>query len=648
MDLRRRRARADSDDTSRTELMSTRRFRITGTVFLYVLPILAVAGVGATIAMRLDSLSVVALYLAIPMLVGPLWYLRFRRNSSMESNLNDRLFLLLVFIYSAGLLASLILLYTFEVRPFAYYAVIGVIATSIFLEILLFGNPRRRSRLILLQTAVLSLDIIWGVTLKYHQFIGRTDPLAHLQFIEDLVSEGHVTSSFGVYEPFPLWHIQIASLHAILDGAIPLDKLMFLANGLIYAAMLLFVYTITVRIFRDVRIALLASLFVCLNPDFIIYGMASISRSVESFFVVVLILFLFRGSDARKTLLAMILIPVIIAYHTASMPYVIVIVIVIAVAQSLYKVDTKDRILTSRYLVVATVMTVVYWVFNAEELLQLIINNLVNPVPAGVITTSTLSLPFNELFNYLHYALILFFVIVGALGVLHLRRRLDMAKMFCLLGLLSVAVSFPGPGMLSDKLSGDFNLMRFGEYTFLFISIAGAAGAAWAFTRARNAPGVTRAVVVVLFASMTILSVSNDFTASDNPLVKRPFYTFYLTEEETEAFDYVAMTADGYVMSDYVTSRYIMFSPYDEKYHLLEVSADREGFLTGSENDVILIRFSELSERPLKLYSSAGDVFIPRPYWGESLTYYYSDSPAWDSLIAYDVIFDSGGVVAFN
>lgn len=648
MDLRRRADRENSSDADRTEPLSTRRFGITGTAFLYVLPVLAIVAVSATVAMNLYSLSVVALYLAIPMLVGPLWYLRFRRSPCTELNLGNQFFLLLVFIYTAGLLVSVVLLCTADVRPFAYYVVIGVIATSIFLEVLLFSGSKRRSTLILTQTIILSLDIIWGVTLKYHQFIGRTDPLAHLRFIEDLVAEGHVTSSFGVYESFPLWHIQIASLYAVIDGAIPLDKLMFLTNGVIYAAMLLLVYTVTLRIFRDSRIALLASLFVCLNPDFIIYGMASISRSVESFLVVFLILLLFRGEDVRKTILAASLIPVIIAYHTASMPYVIVVVLAIAVVQSIYRIDRADRVLTSRYLVVATAMTVMYWAFNAEKLFQLIIKNIANPAPAGVMTTSTLSMPFNELFNYLHYALILFFVIVGALGALHLKKRLDPAKMFCLLGMLSVAVSFPGPGMLSDKLSGDFNLLRFGEYTFLFISIAGAAGAAWAFTRNGRAPRITKAAVVILFASMTILSVSNDFTASDNPLVKRPFYTFYLTEEETEAFDFVAMSADGYVMSDYVTSRYVMFSLYDEKYHLLEVSDDGERFLTGSEQDVILIRFSELNERPLKLYSSSGDEFILRPNWGESLTYYYGDSPLWNSLTEYDVIFDTGGVVAFN
>jgi hypothetical protein len=131
-----------------------------------------------------------------------------------------------------------------------------------------------------------------------------------------------------------------------------------------------------------------------------------------------------------------------------------------------------------------------------------------------------------------------------------------------------VPVTFPGPSLLISKLATNFNLARFGEYSFLFILIAAALGFGTLFF---NSKKYGKLLLILLFASMSFLSVSNDFVASDNPLVKRPFYTFYLTEEEVACISHFSNTTEGYLMSDFVIAKFISNSPLNIKEHILEV-----------------------------------------------------------------------------
>ena len=147
---------------------------------------------------------------------------------------------------------------------------------------------------------------------------------------------------------------------------------------------------------------------------------------------------------------------------------------------------------------------------------------------------------------------------------------------------------------------------------------------------------------------MAFLSISNDFNASDNPLIKRPFYTFYLTEEETASFKNIPNITEGYVMSDYITTRYLMDSPFESKSQLLEVDRENMSFLRNSNHDILLIRQQELNKRPLKLYSSEIDKFKLNPGWVTSLDYYYNDLPLWNNLENYSKIYNSGSVAGFN
>ena len=614
-----------------------------GNIILYILPILGV-GVIVPLIFGKNNLSLLGSYLAIPLILAPIVYVK---QSGCETNFkifDRKLFPLPVSLYFIFITISMYLLYTFDIRPIIYYLIIAIASGFILLEILLFDITEKKEIVILLQIAILIVDIIWGVTLKYNFFIGRTDTIGHVWLIQNLIANAHVTEIFDVYKPFPLWHILCTFVYNILGTSLSIPKIVFFTSGLIYSFVPIGTYLVSIRMFKDQKIALLSALFVAFYPEIMFYGMYSISRSVVSFLEIILILILMDPNNSKKVFLSIVLIFSLIVYHPASMPFILSIFFIISILKVVYDRENGKSFLPLNFLILAISMTLFYWTYYALILFSSIINNILTPAPLGTLTESIIFTPLNELLNYLQYSPLLFFVIIGFFAAMNSRKIPTLGKIFCMIGLLIVPVTFPGPSLLLNKLASNFNLARFGEYTFLFVGLTGAIGFHELYNKSKK---YIKIFPIILFISMAFLSVSNDFTASDNPLVKRPFYTFYLTDEEETAFVHIASITQGYVMSDYVTERYLFSSKYENKSNILELNREKMKFLTNQTEDVLLIRKSELAKRPLKFYSSFSDNFIVHAPW-YGYDYHYQDESSWDDLINYNKIYDSNSVTGFN
>lgn len=537
------------------------------------------------------------------------------------------------------------MLYTFDVRPYLYYFIITFIITIILVEILFFDLSSKRSIIILIQIITVVLNLIWGVTLNYHFFIARTDPLAHTWWITNLLGSAYITDIFIDYKAFPLWHILVSSLYLILDPSFSAQKLMFFTNGIVYSFTVPLAYIISSRILKNERIALISTLFLCIYPDFIFYGMSSIARSVMTFLMLMLILFLLRPVNQSQIILTLLMIPTLIIYHHASMPFIITILLIIWTLQYVFITKPEDRFVKLHLLMLIAIATLGYWMYKSVDIFQMVTNNIKIEAPGGTLTQSIVETPVNEVFNYLQFTPLLLFVILGCIWALEYKEIDILGKIFCLIGLLLTAVTFPGPALLINKVARNFSFERFGEYTMFFIAVSGAVGFYLLYMRSEK---LLKGLIIILFAMMCFLSISNDFTASDNPLVKRPFYTYYLTEEETIAFDHVANITSGFVMSDYVTTTYIIYSTDSAKSHILEIDRKNSHFLRNKPEDVILIREGEFAKRPLKLYSSSTEEFILDPSWDNQIKYYYTDVPVWSTVDSYNMVFYSGNVLAIT
>jgi hypothetical protein len=618
---------------------------ITDNTLVIMLIVFAMLGSFGPLVIKKYNLSLLGLYLGIPMLFAAIIWLVIRTKEIVTVNISENLHKLSILMFFWFYLFSILILHYFPVRTLSYYALIAGMGVLILIQILFATElSKKQINMTLLQTVLLFLNIIWGVTLKYYFFVGRTDVFFHSWLIQNLLDTGHINLTFDNYEAFPLWHILSSYIYQIMNYSIMPVKIMFITNGLIYGCLVLTIYLVASKILNS-RIALLSALLMCFNTDAIFYGMYSIPRSVVIFLEGLLIVLLMQPKTHFNIVLRILIIIGLIMYHTASMPFIILILALFYMLEGVHDVGKAERPVNLNFLLLIFVTTLTYWMYPGVKVFNSVAQNLLSQAPTGILTKSIVITPLQELFNYLQYSPLLLFVILGTMWGLRSTKLKGVARIFLMMGLLLVPVTFPGPALLLNKLAGDFNFARFAEYSFIFISIAGATGLYILFYKLKTKYKIS---VIILFFLMAFLAVSNDFTASDSPLIKRPFYTFYYSEEENISIKRVAQISEGYLMSDYISCRYLESSALADKSHVLEVDSKRQEFLKGSREDIIFLRKDELIKRPLKLFTSPNGKFIFKPTIGENLDYYYQDSSLWNTLENYNTIYDSGGVKAFQ
>lgn len=628
---------------------SNSRFEITAKIIFYALPILGIFGMIIPSVVGQLNLTLLGSYIAVPLIIAPIIHNKIANKKLNLIELNNKVFILFLIAFFVCISLSIITLYINSYRPILYYVIITVMSLLILFEIMLFKDSNIKTKIILFQLMTLLLCILWSVNLNYFYYISRTDPIFHITAIESLINSTYINEEvFGIYKPFPLWHLLCTIVHHISALNLPTQKTMFFINGIIYSFIPIVTYLISNKLFNNSKLSLISALFICINTDVISYGLSSISRSVVSFLFLLLLLILLHKSNIKMLLLSIILIFPITMYHTASTPFILVILLLLSLGNYIYRVNGNIKFLNYNYIGLFVLINIFYWMFYAELMFETIITSIIREAPSGVLTSSIIYTPLNELFNYIHYTPLLFFMIVGTLAVLHSSSASPKGKVFCLIGLMAVAVAFPGPILLINKLTGDLNVGRFGQYLYPFISLTASVGF---FTIFNNTKKYQKFIVLILFTSLVFLSVSNDFVASDNPLIERPFYTFYLTEQEIYSFNTVSAFSTGSIMSDYVTSRYFLLtnSSQNDKSHILEIDSTNMRLLREKENDIFLLRFSELSKRPLKLYTNTDGQFKLNPSWerGAKLDYYYDDLNLWGEMEVYNKIYDTKGVQAF-
>ncbi|CAJ37103.1 hypothetical protein [Methanocella arvoryzae] len=620
---------------------SERTFGRIGTAALYLLPVVGIAGIIATIVIGQVNFLVLSTYLILPLLIGSVIFRSLGKQEKEYKSLDDSAFKLLLVAFLLCYTISVILLTISEVRSFLYYLTVVTMTLTVLIEILGFAPVREKIAIILAQIMALMLNVNWGVTMKYFEFIGRTDVMFHNQYVTSLVQTGHVTEIFFDYQAFPLWHILNAAIYIIGDGYFSTNKIIAIAGGLIFLCLPVLLYLITLRLFKDQRFALIAALLAFFFPDMTYFTMSGISRSVASLMLIFLLYLMIDNKNKHKLLLIGLATAAVIVYHSISIIFVVLILALLYMLQKvLLNKEERLKKLNLWYLVITAVATLAYWAVFGSILLHELYTNIVVPAPSGVITKSIITAPTTEAFNYLQYMPSVLFIVIGILALMLTQKFDARARLFALAALLLMWLTFPGPQYLVNKLMYNFGIDRFAEYTYPILIVVCAAGIGAVFYRSSK---FLRACVIVLFAVWVMLSISNDWVASDNPLVERQFYTYYLTQDETSAFNRIAEGATGLVMADYIPMRYLDSSRYGDKVNMLEVTGDSSRFLLNGTNDVMLVRHGELEKRPLKISRIEEDTFKRIPRFD---TFEYADSNAgmWSTLGGYNRVYDSASV----
>ncbi len=623
---------------------TTRRNRLaelTYSIALIGLPVVAVVGVIVPVALGEPNLGILGLYLAIPMILAPVVARALRRRDGSGSlpfrqAIDWRLPSIGIHLVVALLAAMLVV---FDVRPTAFFVGLGVLYGLVFALIVSSESEPVHIAVSLYHCSLALLVSIFSVTLHYDYFIGRTDLPAHVAMMVSVYETGNMPDRWAVYDPFPLWHTYTASAYALFEGALSPHTTMVLVSGLVFGGGVLMLYVLARRLHPDPTVALLAALVLVAVPDYVFYGMYSISRSVASVLFVVLLFTLVAGTDVRMRLLTITFVVAIVVYHTVSIPFVVVLLAVLLVAERLYAARgpivsserwSRPRVVDGSILLIAGAITSIYWLYGADLLAVTVINRLVSTVagtgPADGPPGGIELFPWREVANYLPHSFLLFFVLAGFF--FWFERSHARGARFGPVAVATVAMVpllVPGPTLLLDSLAG-INVTRFAHYGFPFLALTGGFGL-FELVRRTGVRGFI--AVLLLVSSFSMVALSNDFVASDNPLVEREFYTYYLTDAERAEFERLEAVHTDELGSDHITCRY-----YED---ILETDCTRIGVdddtVVHDDLDGVLIREGELEQRPLQL---------------EGSQYVYAEDVPWDELGERNRVHDSGTVTYYR
>lgn len=618
-------------------------------------PVFALVGVGVPLALGRETFAILGVYVAVPLVLGTVVSLTVRYpDGSLDSGHRPTVpFKPLVVGYVVCQAGSLVLLALSPVRPTAYFLVVAAGVVFLFLQMLRARLTSTRVGLVLAQCGALVLNLLWGVTFKYEFFFGRSDVFPHAAYATQVVDTGHVTTAFENYEWFPLWHVLAAIERLYLGIPVPPRYFFFLTNGLAYAVLVGGIYLLARRLVDSQRVALAASLFTALNTWVILYGMYSIPRSaVAVLSVFLLVVLVDRGP--RATLVFLVLLGGILVYHPVSIPFVLVMLGAVYLVQNVFGDGWVNDPVHYRHFLLIGGVQLAYWGLVARDLYRKVLTRLTAAGISGAAgvggTGASIPNPAAELVNYLQFSFLLLLVAVAVLVGLRSDRLPWVGKVTVLSGALVSVVSFPGPTLLLSKFASNFNILRFGQYTFPLIGIAGAVGAVTLFDGDVRVGGprsraVFRGLVVVFVFSTAFLAVSNDFVASDNPTVEREFYNFYLSESELDGYGTVSALAHGRVITDVIGCKYLANTRYKDC-TVLQTNPDRTELLTGDDDNVVVLRTTDLRERGLQAFPTTAYDQSPTFRYGE--VYLETSSPAWDDLERWHKVYATDDVAAFT
>ena len=311
-------------------------------IFPYILFIVSGAGFIYALTMRGKEYAFKSLIYVIPVLLAGiiLLILRNRKANRISIQIKDKsinyvhIFLVTILL----LIVSVIILFSSPTRPWAYFVVVSLTSGLIFAQII-YERPLWTDYLIIFQIILLSLDLIWGVTLKYPLYFGDTDILIHLSYVQTILQTGR-TSSIGLdYLYFPLFHILNAMGVEITDLSI--KNGLFIFFGISWQVGILFAYLIFKKLSNSRIFSLSACLLLATSQQIIFYGMYAITRSLAYVMVLCWIYLILGKPKFKYVLLSFITISALILIHHATVLFFLPIIIIIYVFQILF---TRDKL----------------------------------------------------------------------------------------------------------------------------------------------------------------------------------------------------------------------------------------------------------------------------------------------------------------
>lgn len=540
---------------------------------LFVLPIL---GLSLAYYLNRPDFALRGIVLVVPIIAAlcVLWRFTHRNISFITSTpsimrFTDSTQKILLALYSVLFTFSVLAIAFTQYRPLVYFVAITLIATVIFLQLF---SEKISPTVILLEIVLLSLNMIFGVTLKYLLYFGGTDILGHLFFAEVTYLSGHVIPSDLdlSYTYFPLFHIFISEAAQVTG--LTLSKVYFVVTGLSYTIIIPILYTMFEKILKNKRLSLFICLLYATTSIVIYYGPYMVTR-VMAFVGFVMLLYLFysrehyrgRGHSMSYSVILTLVALFLTLVHQVSFPQILALLLLLLFFEYFTGVRACLKI---RELLLISVLFMGYWLYAAWSFTEEVIKSHTAPKYFEEVVIKSSIQPENVAYflqNNIDVAIFLFFALIGIGVVLKYQKKSYVATL-ALFSLTSLALYVPNP---IQTMWQTMTLFRFDRFMLLlspFMAFIMGYGVyvtlRYPFKKKSNTY-LTLIVTLALIGIFTLSSATNSLNAPDCADLRQEESTRFFQETDLMIFDFVEnyVPNGGAIYSDYFVASY--FSPRD-------------------------------------------------------------------------------------
>ena len=467
----------------------------------------------------------------------------------------------LTYLFGIFYISSLVALLLSEgSRPGYYFIFILVLYLSVFLQIF---SKNVNPSLILVESFLIMINLIYSVTLNYDFYFGTTDILPHIFLSEITATFGRIIpASLSDYAYFPLYHVFIAEASELLN--LGTKTSLFLVTAPIYAITIIFLYYIFNYITNNRQISLLSCLLFSSSSIVLYYGANVITRTM-SFIMFVILLYLIYSVNFKKDKLSLKTLSVIIAIfltlvHNVSLPQIVLLLILLFASEYIVK---NGSYISKPFFLFLTVTFVAYWFFEAYLFVQRgLTPRLQSQFWDSLVLTAggveVLQEELISLIGILDKSIFLFFALIG-IGFLLKNHKNNYASVLGLFSFLALIFYVPNPLNTIWQFRVLFRVDRFMLLVSPFMAFAMGYGiyVFWNYM-SRYAPKKINSffLIVLLFSGFVL--VSSIFSIGDSDLLGQNAKHEYFTSDELSGFEHVFKytPANSAIYTDYYTSRF--------------------------------------------------------------------------------------------